>query len=163
MAKQPKSKGQALLSHGLIAKNKRAYYDYEILEEVEAGLVLSGTEVKSLRASRAQINEAHAGEKDGGVWLFNAMISSYSHGNRQNHEERRPRKCLLHKKQVNRLLGEVSKKGVTLVPLRLYFNSRGLAKVILGLGKGKKEYEKRASIKDRDWKREQSAILKKHS
>ena len=163
MATKKGDKGKnSLISHGLIANNKRARFDYEILDEVEAGLILTGTEVKSLRLGKAQINEAYVGEKEGGLWLLGAMISSYSGGNRFNHEEKRPRKCLLHKKQENKLMGEIAKKGVTLIPLKLYFNDRGLAKLLIGLGKGKKEFEKRDSIKQRDWKREQSRIMKDH-
>lgn len=159
-AKKPKNN---LISHGVVARNKRATFDYEILEEVEAGLILTGTEVKSLRLGKAQINEAYVGEKDGGLWLLGASIAAYAGGNRMNHEEKRPRKCLLHKKQEKKLMGEISKKGITLIPLRLYFNNRGLAKLMIGLGKGKREFEKRDTIKQRDWKREQSRIMKDHN
>jgi SsrA-binding protein len=164
MAAKSKAKTgkNTLISHGLIAQNKRARYDYEILEEVEAGLILTGTEVKSLRQGKAQINEAYVGEKEGGLWLLGGMIAHYTGGNRLNHEERRPRKCLLKKKQEQKLMGEIAKKGVTLVPLKLYFNDRGLAKLLIGLGKGKKEFEKRDTIKKRDWEREKSKILKDH-
>ena len=158
--KKPKNN---LISHGLVARNKRAKFDYEILEEVEAGLILSGTEVKSLRQGKAQINEAYVGEKDGGLWLLGSAISPYAGGNRMNHEEKRPRKCLLHKKQEKKMMGEISKKGVTLVPMRLYFNARGIAKLMIGLGKGKKVFEKRDSVKKRDWERDKSRIMKDHN
>ena len=162
-SKKTNSKGKnSLISHGQVANNKRARFDFEILEEVEAGLILTGTEVKSLRQGKAQINEAYVGEKDGGLWLLGGMIAHYTGGNRENHEERRPRKCLLHKKQEKKLMGEISKKGITLVPLRIYFNNRGLAKLMIGLGKGKKEYEKRDSIKQRDWQRDKARIMKDH-
>ncbi len=147
-------------SDGTVALNRKAWRDLSIEEEIEAGLVLLGTEVKSLRAGRANIADAYAGVKDEEIWLFNASIIPYSHGNRQNHEERRPRKLLLHKKQVLKLVGRLKVKGVTLVPLALYFNSRGMAKIKLGLGTGKKEYEKRADIKKRDWQRDKARIMR---
>lgn len=162
MAAKKHSKN-SLISHGLVAQNKRARFDYEIIEEVEAGLVLTGTEVKSLRHGRANITESYVGEKEGGLWLLGASISPYAGGNIRNHEEKQPRKCLLHKKQEKKLMGEIAKKGVTLVPLRLYFNSRGIAKLLIGLGKGKKEFEKRDTIKKRDWEREKSRIMKDHN
>jgi SsrA-binding protein len=160
MSKKEKSHSQMIHS-GQIAQNKRARYDYEILEEFEAGLVLRGTEVKSLRMGKANINDAHAGEKDGGLWLFNLQIAAYEMGNRFNHEERRPRQCLLHKKQINKLLGALRVKGLTIIPIKMYFNDRGIAKVLLGLGKGKKAFEKRETIKQRDWDREKAQIIRK--
>lgn len=144
----------------LIAENRKARYEYFIEEDIEAGIVLTGTEVKSLRSGRATISDAHAGEYQGGLWLFNLNIAEYKQGNRYNHEPKRPRKLLLHQKQINKLLGKIKIKGLTLIPLKMYFNSRGLVKVLLGLGKGKKEYEKRETIKQRDWQREQRALLK---
>lgn len=147
-------------SDGTVALNRKAWRDYSIEEEIEAGLVLLGTEVKSLRAGRANIADAYAGPKDDEIWLFNASIAPYSHGNRQNHEERRPRKLLLHKRQVEKLLGRLKVKGVTLAPLALYFNSRGVAKIKVGIATGKKEYEKRADIKKRDWQRDKARIMR---
>ncbi|HEU5047889.1 MAG TPA: SsrA-binding protein SmpB [Rickettsiales bacterium] len=144
----------------LIAENRKARYEYFILEEVEAGIVLTGTEVKSLRTGRATIADAHAGERNGEMWIFNLDIPEYKAGNRFNHEPKRPRKLLLHQKQISKLLGQVKVKGLTLVPLKMYFNDRGIAKLLLGLGKGKKEYEKRETIKKRDWEREQRELLK---
>jgi len=145
---------------GTVALNRKAWRDFSIEEEFEAGLVLMGTEVKSLRAGRANIADAYAGPMNEEIWLFNASIMPYSHGNRQNHEERRPRKLLLHKKQVEKLLGKLKVKGVTLAPLSLYFNSRGVAKIKVGLATGKKEYEKRADIKKRDWQRDKARIMR---
>ncbi len=145
---------------GTVALNRKAWRDYSIEDEIEAGLVLLGTEVKSLRAGKANITDAYAGPKDDEIWLFNASIVPYSHGNRQNHEERRPRKLLLHKKQVEKLLGKLKVKGVTLAPLALYFNSRGVAKIKVGLATGKKEYEKRDDIKKRDWQRDKARIMR---
>lgn len=145
---------------GTVALNRKAWRDYAIEEEFEAGLVLQGTEVKSLRAGKANIADAYAAPKDNEIWLLNASISPYSHGNRQNHEERRPRKLLLHKKQVSKLVGRLKIKGITLIPLALYFNSRGVAKIKLGLASGKKEYEKRDDIKKRDWQRDKARIMR---
>lgn len=144
-----------------VAVNRKARFEYFIEEELEAGLVLTGTEVKSLRDGRANINDAYAGEKAGELWLINATINEYAGGNRFNHEPRRHRKLLLHKKQLKKLLGRLKVKGVTLVPLSLYFSSRGIAKLKLGLASGKKQHEKRDTIKEREWKREQSRLMKR--
>lgn len=144
-----------------VAINRKARFEYSIEEEFEGGLVLTGTEVKSMRKGHANIGDAYAQEKEGELWLLNAVVTEYEGGNRFNHEPRRPRKVLLHKKQLNKLLGKLKTKGVTIVPLSLYFNARGIVKVKLGLATGRKQYEKRAVIKDRDWKREQSRLLKK--
>ncbi len=141
-------------------RNRRAKFDYFIEEEVEAGIVLQGTEVKSLRAGKANIQDAHAAEKDGELWLFNAYIAEYAAGNRFNHASRRPRKLLLHKKQIRKLLGAVTVKGYTLVPISLYFNNDGRVKIKLGLGKGKKLHDKRETEKQRDWNRQKAALLK---
>lgn len=143
-----------------VALNRKVWRDYSIEEEIEAGLVLTGTEVKSLRAGKANIADAYAAAKDEEIWLFNASIQPYSHGNRGNHEERRPRKLLLHRKQVEKMIGRLKVKGVTLAPLALYFNSRGIAKIKLGIATGKKEYEKRSDIKKRDWQRDKARIMR---
>jgi len=148
------------VSSGNIALNRKARFEYSVEEEVEAGIVLTGTEVKSLRANKVQIGDAYAGEKNGEIWLFNAYIAEFSGGNRFNHETHRPRKLLLHKKQIKKLLGRLKVKGVTLVPLSLYFNARGLAKIKLALATGKKEYEKRDNIKQRDWQRDKARIMR---
>ncbi len=144
----------------VVAQNRRAFHDYAVEERFEAGLQLSGTEVKSLREGRATISEAHAGEMSGELWLFNAYIPEYHGGNRFNHETRRPRKLLLRRREVARLFGAVRREGMTLVPLALYFTERGWAKVELGLAKGKKAHDKRAAIKERDWQREKQRLLR---
>jgi SsrA-binding protein len=144
----------------LIAQNRRAHHDYFIDERFEAGLVLSGTEVKSLREGRATITEAYAGEMAGELYLFNAYIPEFHGGNRFNHETRRPRKLLLRKREVDRLSGAVRREGMTLVPLQLYFTPSGWAKVELGLARGRKAHDKRALIKERDWQREKQRIMR---
>lgn len=145
---------------GTVALNRKARYEYTIEEEFEAGIVLTGTEVKSLRRGKANIADAYAAPKDGELWIINLDIAVYAHGNRFNHEARRPRKLLLHRKQINKLLGRLKVKGVTLVPLSLFFNSRGIAKIKLGLATGKKLYEKRDTIKQRDWQRDKARIMR---
>lgn len=145
----------------LIAQNRRARFDYFIQESLEAGIVLMGSEIKSIRQGKVSINDAHAGEKDGAVYLLNSHIAEYTGANRFNHEPTRPRKLLLHKRQQSKLLGSIKKKGVTLVPLSLYFNTKGLVKVELGIAKGKKQHDKRATEKERDWNRQKAQILKK--
>lgn len=144
----------------LIAENRKARYEYFIEDTLEAGIMLTGTEVKSLRNGRATINEAHAGDMKGELYIFNLTIPVYEAASRFNHEPKRSRKLLVHKKEMEKLLGQVKMKGYTLVPLKMYFNGRGIAKVLLGLGKGKKEYEKRDTIKKRDWERQQRQIMK---
>lgn len=153
-------KTEAKTKTGSVALNRKARFEYSVEEEIEAGIVLTGTEVKSLRANKVQITDAYAGEKDGAIWLFNAYIAEYAGGNRFNHDTNRPRKLLLHKKQIRKLLGRLKVKGVTLVPLSLYFNDRGLAKVKLALAMGKREYEKRNTIKNRDWQRDKARIMR---
>ena len=149
------------ITGGTVALNRKARFEYTIEEEIEAGIVLTGTEVKSLRAGKANIADAYASAQDqDGIWLLNAYISEYGHGNRNNHEPKRPRKLLLHKKQISKLLGRLKVRGTTLIPLSLYFNKRGLAKVKLGLVMGKKLYEKRDTIKKRDWERDKARIMR---
>ncbi len=142
------------------AQNRRARFDYSIEDTVEAGLVLVGSEVKTLRLGRASINEAFAAERDGEMWLFNAYFPEYEAANRFNHEPRRPRKLLLKRRELGRLIGQTQRAGITLVPLSIYFNKRGIAKVELGLGKGKRKVDKRDAEKERDWKREQGRLLR---
>ena len=142
--------------------NRKARAEYFIDEEIEAGLMLVGTEVKSLRQGKANIQDAFAGPKDGAIWLMNGYIAEYEGGNRFNHESRRPRQLLLHKREINKLLGKIKTKGFTLIPLELYFNDRGIAKIKLGLARGKKEYEKRQTIKTREWNREKERLMKQH-
>ena len=143
-----------------VAENRRARYDYHIDETFEAGIALTGTEVKSLRFGEGSIAESYAEVKDGQVWLINSNVPEFSHGNRHNHEPKRPRKLLLHEREISRLHGAVERKGMTLVPLSVYFNSRGRAKVELALAKGKQTHDKRQATKDRDWKRDQARIMR---
>ncbi len=144
----------------VVAENRRARFDFYIEDVVEAGIMLTGTEVKALREGKANIAESYASPEDGGIWLINANIPVYSAGNRQNHEPKRKRKLLLHKKEMVRLAQAVDRKGHTLIPLRLYFNERGIAKLELGLGKGKKTHDKRDTVKDRDWSRQKQRLLR---
>ena len=143
-----------------VAENRRARFDYHIEETFEAGIALTGTEVKSLRFGEGSISEAYAEIKGNECWLINSNVPEFSHGNRFNHEPKRPRKLLLHEREIARLQGAVERKGMTLVPLSVYFNSRGRAKVELALAKGKQTHDKRASIKERDWKRDQARIMR---
>jgi SsrA-binding protein len=147
-------------AHRLVAQNRRARFDYFILEEIEAGIILTGSEVKSLREGRSSINETYAGEMKGEIFLFNANIPVYGKANQFNHEPKRPRHLLLHKRQVHKLLGAIQRKGMTLVALSIYFNKKGWAKVALALAKGKNVVDKRQTIKDRDWNRDKSRILR---
>jgi SsrA-binding protein len=144
----------------IAADNRKARYNYEIIDTVEAGLVLSGTEIKSLRGGKATIGESFAGPKGEELFLFNAYIPEYLEANRFNHLPKRDRKLLLHKKQVNKLMGAIQRDGMTLIPLKVYFNDKGRAKVELGLGKGKKLHDKRETEKKRDWDREKGRILR---
>lgn len=143
-----------------VSNNRRAYHDYFVDEKVEAGLVLRGTEVKSLREGRATITEAYAGEMQGDFYLFNAYIPEFHGGNRFNHEPRRPRKLLLRQREADKLFGEVRRGGFTLIPLSIYFSERGWAKVELGLARGKKAHDKRDAIKARDWQREKQRLMR---
>lgn len=144
----------------IAAQNRRARHDYVIEETVEAGVMLAGTEVKALREGQGNLNDAYAGPREGALWLFNAYIPEYRAANRFNHETRRPRKLLLHKRQIARLSGLVQREGATLVPLSVYFNERGIAKVQLGLARGKKKADKRAAEKEREWQRDKARILR---
>jgi len=146
----------------IVAENRRARFDYAIEDKFEAGLALHGTEVKALRAGEASIAESYAEVKDGEVWLINANIPEFSHGNRNNHEPRRPRKLLLRTREINKLFGAVERKGMTLVPMSIYFNKTGRAKVELALGKGRKAADKREDIKARDWQRVKARVMRDH-
>ena len=150
----------SLVVTGTVAENRRARFDYEILDTLEAGIMLTGTEVKSLRTGKAQIAESYASPEKGELWLINAHIPEYLQANRLNHEERRPRKLLVSKKQLAKLSQDVERAGNTIVPLKVYFNERGMAKVLIGVGKGKKNYDKRATERDRDWNRDKARLLK---
>jgi SsrA-binding protein len=144
-----------------VSLNRKARHDYFITDTVEAGIVLSGTEVKSLRTGQASIQESFAGPKDGAIYLINAYIPEYKQaGIHLQHETRRPRQLLLHKRQMDKLLGEVKREGVTIVPLGIYFNARGIAKVELGVAKGKHKADKREAIKKREFDREKARVLR---
>ena len=144
----------------IVAENRRARYEYTIDEVFEAGIVLTGTEVKSLRFGEGTIAESYAEVKDNELWLINSNIPEFSHGNRFNHEPRRPRKLLLKQREIAKLGGAITRQGMTLVPLSIYFNERGRAKVELALAKGKKLHDKREAEKAKDWKREQGRLLR---
>lgn len=143
-----------------VVTNRKAYHDYFIEETFEAGIVLQGTEVKSLREGHANLRDSYASVKDGEVFLHHCHISPYSHGNIMNHDPMRVRKLLLHRKEINKLIGKTQQKGLTLIPLRIYFTKRGHAKVELGLAKGKKQYDRRESIKAREAGREVERAIK---
>jgi SsrA-binding protein len=155
---EPKKKG--LISHGMAAQNRKARFDYAIKDTIEAGIVLKGPEVKSLRLGRATLNEAWAGERDGEMWLFNSYIPEYQGGVLSRFEPRAPRKLLLKKKEVTRLFGLVARQGVTLVPLDIHFNDKGRAKVLLGVGQGRQKQDKRSYIADRDWARDKARLMR---
>ena len=142
------------------ALNRRARFNYEIGQVYEAGIALTGTEVKSLREGRSNIADSYAGEKNGELWLYNAYIPEYLQANRFNHETRRPRKLLLHKREISRLVGAVDREGMTIVPLKVFFNDRGRAKVELAVARGKKLHDKRETEKKRDWGREKSRLMR---
>ncbi|MEE2692775.1 MAG: SsrA-binding protein SmpB [Pseudomonadota bacterium] len=144
----------------IVAENRRARFDYHIEDVVEAGLVLTGTEVKALREGKATIAEAYATSEGDGIYLINANIPEYSAGNRQNHEPKRPRKLLLRAREIDRLRQAIERKGYTLAPLRLYFNDRGIAKLEIALAIGKKAPDKRDTEKNRDWARQKQRLLR---
>jgi SsrA-binding protein len=144
----------------LVADNRKARFHYAIGETFEAGVALTGSEVKSLRTGKANIGESYATTRDGELWLLNANISEYKQAGRFNHEPKRPRKLLLHRRQINKLIGAVEREGMTVVPLKLYFNEKGRAKLEIALAKGKKLHDKRETEKKRDWQREKGRLLR---
>ena len=144
----------------MVAHNRRARHDYAILETIEAGIVLQGSEVKTLRRGQVSLNEAYAGEKGGEIFLLNAHIAPWESAASAGHEPKRPRKLLLHRRQVDKLAGAVRREGMTLVPLSLYFNQRGIAKVLLGIAKGKRKVDVRETIKEREWQRQKARLLR---
>jgi SsrA-binding protein len=160
MAKKDEKKALISVNH-TVAENRRARYEYFLEEKFEAGIILTGTEVKSLRHGHCSLGDSFAGDKNGEVWLYKSYIAPYNPaGAHLQHEPTRPRKLLLKKKQVDKMLGSVRRDGYTLIPVRLYFNSRGLAKVELALAKGKLDRDKREDVKKRDWDREKRRIMK---
>jgi SsrA-binding protein len=144
----------------IVAKNRKAWHNYHIADRFEAGIALTGTEVKSLRLGRASMGEAYAVERDGEIFLINAHIAEYAAGGRYNHAPLRARKLLLRKREIRKLIGSLRRGGMTMVPLSLYFNERGRAKIELALATGKRKYDKRADAKDRDWKRDKARLLR---
>ena len=152
---------QNLSGGGSVAQNRRARFDYFIDEQIEAGIILQGTEVKSLRQGQSSLSEAWAGPRDGELWLNNCFIPEYNNSAQfNNHEARRPRKLLLHKREMQRLIGAANRQGVTIVPMSIYFNGRGISKVMLGLARGKRQVDKRQRSKERDWKREKARVMR---
>ncbi len=143
-----------------VAQNRKARHNYFIEDTIEAGMMLLGTEVKSLRSGKASIGEAFASEKGGELYLINAYIPEYQSATRFNHEPRRPRKLLVKRRELAKLMGAITREGMTLVPLSIYFNARGIAKCQLGLAKGKRKVDKRDTLKERDWQRSQARILR---
>ena len=144
----------------IIAENRRARFDYFIEDTVEAGLVLTGTEVKSLRVGKANIAESYAAVEGDEIVLVNADIPPYTQANRFNHEPRRPRKLLLHRRQIDRLMGAVNREGLTIIPTKLYWNDKGVAKLEIGLAKGKKLHDKRETVSQRDWQRDKARLMR---
>jgi SsrA-binding protein len=143
-----------------VAENRKARFNYEIGETYEAGIVLTGSEVKSLRAGKATIAESYADARDGEIWLINANIPEYLQAHRANHPPKRPRKLLLHQRQINKLAGAVDREGMTIVPLKIYFNDKGRAKIEIALAKGKKLHDKRETLKKRSWDRERGRLMR---
>lgn len=154
--------GNNLISVGRVAENRRARHDYFIEDTIEVGIVLQGTEVKSLRLGRANVQDAYAGRKGDSdeLWIYNVYIPEYAPAKHFTHEPRRPRKLLLHKREAVRLINAISRDGMTLVPLSIYFNDRGLAKISLGVAKGKNTVDKRQTIKERDWNRQKQRVMR---
>lgn len=159
-----KQKVDRLKTQKYVALNRRAYHNFKIEDTIEAGLILMGTEVKSLRRGEASIQEAFASEKDGKLYLQNAYIAEYTQAGRHlQHETHRPRQLLLHKREQNKLIGGSKREGYTIVPLSIYFNKRGIAKVSLGIAKGKQGHDKREATKERDWKRDKARIMRERN
>src|SRR3954462_15829187 len=144
----------------VVADNRKARFNYEIHDTYEAGIALTGTEVKSLRTGKATIGEAYAGPSGEEFFLFNAYIPEYLEANRFNHDTKRPRRLLLHRRQIDKLIGATQRQGYTVIPLKIYFNDRGRAKVELGLGKGKQLHDKRETSKQRDWERDRARVMR---
>ncbi|MDX1484253.1 MAG: SsrA-binding protein SmpB [Alphaproteobacteria bacterium] len=156
---RPAKRGRAAPDR-IAAQNRKARRDYVIEDTVEAGLVLSGSEVKGLRSGGANLNDSYAREQDGELWLMNAHIPPYKYAGAGAHESRRRRKLLLHRRELNRLIGSIQREGMTAVPLSIYFTERGIAKVELGLAKGRRKYEKRELERQRDWQRQKARLMR---
>ena len=154
MAAKPEPKSK------VVADNRKARFNYAIDETFEAGVALTGSEVKALRSGKASIAEAYAASRDGELWLMNSNITEYKQAGRFNHAPKRPRKLLLHRRQLNKLMGAIEREGMTVVPLKIYFNEKGRAKVEIALAKGKKLYDNRATEKKRDWARERGRLMR---
>ncbi len=144
----------------VVADNRRARYDYELLDTFEAGIVLTGTEVKALREGKANIAESYAAVEEGELFLINSHVPEYLHANRFNHEPRRKRKLLMHKREIARLWNGSQRQGLTIVPLKLYFNERGKVKLALALARGKKTFDKRHTERNRDWQRDKARLMR---
>lgn len=144
----------------VVAQNRRARHDYFIEDTIEAGIMLLGSEVKSLRGGKASIGESYAADQGGELFLINAYIPEYGGANQFNHEPKRPRKLLVHRREMGKLLGAITRDGMTLVPLDIHFNARGIAKVLLGLAKGKRKGDKRETVKERDWQRDKARLMR---
>lgn len=161
MAKKKKTSSGLISTNETVAKNRRATFDYTIEETFDAGIVLKGTEVKSLRHGQCSLNETYVGPKNGEIWIFNMNIPEYQQASQKlQHEPQAPRKLLLHKREVEKLLGSVNRQGLTIIPIRIYFNDRGMAKIQIALAKGKKSHDKREATKQRDWGREKQRLLR---
>lgn len=145
----------------IIAENRKVKFEYFILEELEVGIVLLGSEVKSLRERKANISDAYIVEKNNEMWLYNMHIAEYKAATRKNHKPKRERKLLLHRKEINKMIGKIKTTGITVVPIVIYFNSNRIAKARIAIVKGKKLYDKRATIKEREWNLEKNRLLKK--
>ncbi|MFT5540555.1 MAG: SsrA-binding protein [Alphaproteobacteria bacterium] len=158
--KAAKGKGSRAEAQRFVAQNRKARRDFVIEETFEAGVMLMGSEVKGLRAGGANLNEAYARVDDGDLWLINAHIPEYKFSNRDGHTAKRPRKLLLHKRELEKVMGAIKQDGATAVPLSIYFNDRGIAKVELGLARGRRQFEKRELDKKRDWQREQGRLMR---
>lgn len=163
MAKKKIKKSGMISTSQTVAENKKARFDYEILDTFEAGIMLKGTEVKSLRLSQCSIKESYVGVKEGDIWIFNLNISEYSQAPEHlQHHTTRPRKLLLHKREINKIMGAIAKQGMTMVALKIYFNEHGKAKLEIALAKGKKQHDKRASEKSRDWGKQKQRLLREN-
>jgi SsrA-binding protein len=161
MGKKDKKKNAMISINQTVAENRRARFDYFLEEKFEAGIELFGTEVKSLRLGQCSLNESYAEPRGGELWLIGAYIAEYTQaGTHLQHQPRRNRKLLLHKKEINKLIGSVTREGYTIVPVRLYFNGQGRAKLEIALAKGKKAYDKRETMQKRDWERDKQRLMR---